>query len=106
MVSQVILVMAEYSVDDSPLWFRLSHDDIGLADAVELGLSAGLRRDLEVWNDTFDAIAGSGSRFPSAEIHDHHRAEASTSRLESKTNSAERPTSGAVPEKASTCSLT
>ncbi|KQQ28231.1 hypothetical protein [Frondihabitans sp. Leaf304] len=76
MVSQVILVMAEYSVEDSPLWFCLSNDKIGLADAGELGLSAGLRRDLEVWNDVFDAIAGSGFHFPSPEIHDHHRAEA------------------------------
>jgi hypothetical protein len=76
MVSQVILLMAEYSADDSPLWFRLSQDDVGLADAGTLGLSVGLRQDLETWNDTFDAIAGTGFRFPSTEIHDKHRADA------------------------------
>jgi hypothetical protein len=75
-VSQAILVMAEYGVGDSPLWFRVSKDNSGLADAAELGLSPDLRRDLGAWNDVFDAIAGTGFQFPSREVRERHGVDA------------------------------
>lgn len=48
--------MAEYMVDDSPLWYRgtRSGNHSGQAEATDLGLSASLRRDLQAWNDVFE----------------------------------------------------
>ncbi len=39
-VRAIVLVMAEYSVEDSPLWFRGSREDAGLADADGLASAA------------------------------------------------------------------
>lgn len=54
----IILVMAEYMVDDSPLWFRdsRSREHFGVAEATGLGLSASLRHDLQAWNDVFEQV--------------------------------------------------
>jgi hypothetical protein len=55
-VSVIILVMAEYMVDDSPLWYRgsRSSEHFGVAEAADLGLSTSLRHDLQAWNDVFE----------------------------------------------------
>ncbi|MFS0728738.1 hypothetical protein ABC270_01510 [Curtobacterium sp. 1P10AnD] len=55
-MSVIILVMAEYMVDDSPLWYRgsRSSEHSGAAEATSLGLSTSLRRDLQAWNDVFE----------------------------------------------------
>lgn len=52
----IVLVMAEYMVGDSPLWYRGSRsgEHSGAAEATDLGLSASLRRDLQAWNDVFE----------------------------------------------------
>lgn len=54
----IILVMAEYMVDDSPLWYRASRsrEHSGVAEATDLGLSASLRHDLQAWNDIFEQV--------------------------------------------------
>jgi hypothetical protein len=54
----IILVMAEYMVDDSPLWYRgsRSSERFGVAEATDLGLSSSLRHDLQAWNDVFEQI--------------------------------------------------
>lgn len=54
----IILVMAEYMVDDSPLWYRgsRSREHFGVAEATDLGLSASLRHDLQAWNDAFEQV--------------------------------------------------
>lgn len=54
----IILVMAEYMVDDSPLWYRgsRSREHFGVAEATDLGLSASLRYDLQAWNDVFEQV--------------------------------------------------
>lgn len=91
MVSVIILVMAEYMVDDSPLWYRgtRSGNHSGQAEATDLGLSASLRRDLQAWNDVFEQTRNavfddrdesrpvpSPSEFP--EVFAAHRVEAFT----------------------------
>ncbi len=50
--------MAEYMVDDSPLWYRGSRsgERFGVAEAADLGLSSSLRRDLQAWNDVFEQV--------------------------------------------------
>jgi hypothetical protein len=52
----IILVMADYMVDDSPLWYRgsRSREHFGVAEATDLGLSSSLRHDLQAWNDVFE----------------------------------------------------
>ncbi|WIE71282.1 hypothetical protein [Curtobacterium sp. MCJR17_020] len=57
-MSMIILVMAEYMVDDSPLWYRgsRSREHFGVAEATDLGLSASLRHDLQAWNDVFEQV--------------------------------------------------
>jgi hypothetical protein len=75
-VSVIVLVMAEYMVDDSPLWYRGSRDLVGVADAGDLGLSAQLRRDLQLWNDVFDSLSEPDFAWPSAAVRDAHRIEA------------------------------
>jgi hypothetical protein len=54
--SVIILVTAEYMVDDSPLWYRGSRgsEHFSVAEAADLGLSASLRHDLQAWNDVFE----------------------------------------------------
>jgi hypothetical protein len=44
MVKEIVLVMVEYMVDDSPAQHRGSADLLGTADAGKLGLSSPLRR--------------------------------------------------------------
>ncbi|WP_146249172.1 MULTISPECIES: hypothetical protein [unclassified Curtobacterium] len=55
-MSAIILVMAEYMVDDSPLWYRgsRSSEHFGVAQATDLGLSTSLRLDLQAWNAVFE----------------------------------------------------
>lgn len=76
----IVLVMAEYGVGDSPLWYRGSSEDVGLVDrdADGLGLSAALRHDLEAWNDVFDSLSGTSFEWPSAAVRDAHRVDAFT----------------------------
>jgi hypothetical protein len=74
-VKVIVLVMAEYMVDD-PLWYRGSRELIGLADAEELGLSRSLRDDLRAWNDVFDSLGEPDFAWPSAEVRDAHRTDA------------------------------
>ena len=76
MVNKIILVMAEYMVDDSPLWHRGSADRLGTADAGELGLSSHLRRDLRAWNDVFNSLGEPDYAWPSDEVADAHATEA------------------------------
>ncbi|MFJ3032823.1 hypothetical protein ACIPC2_00295 [Curtobacterium pusillum] len=74
----IVLVMAEYGVGDSPLWFRGSSDDVGLVDAAALSLSAALRDDLAAWNDVFDGLGEPLFEWPSAAVRDAHRVDAFT----------------------------
>jgi len=78
MVKKIILVMAEYMVDDSPLWHRGSADLLGTADAGELGLSSHLRRDLRAWNDVFNSLGEPDYAWPSDDVADGHATEAFT----------------------------
>jgi hypothetical protein len=66
--------MAEYGVDDSPLWFRYA-DEIGMADAEALGLSDALREDLREWNEKWEGLAAddSDSAPPAQELSPAHR---------------------------------
>lgn len=68
MVGRIVLVMAEYTVDDSPLWYRGSRDLVGQVDAEELGLSTVLRDDLRAWNDVFDAFGEPEFAWPSIDV--------------------------------------
>ena len=72
MVKKIILVMAEYMVDDSPLWHRGSADLLGTAHAGELGLSSKLRRDLRAWNDVFNSLGEPDYAWPSDDVADAH----------------------------------
>jgi hypothetical protein len=80
----IILVMADYMVDDSPLWYRgsRSREHFGVAEATDLGLSSSLRHDLQAWNDVFEhrdesrSVPSSPSVFP--EVLAAHRVEAFT----------------------------
>ncbi|MFK4482858.1 hypothetical protein ABH929_001599 [Curtobacterium sp. AB7] len=76
MVSAIVLVMAEYMVDDSPLWFRGSRECTGSVDAGALGLSRPLRDDLRAWNDVFDSRGEPDFDWPSGAVRDAHRVEA------------------------------
>jgi hypothetical protein len=78
MVKKIILVMAEYMVDDSPLWHRGSADLLGTADAGELGLTSHLRRDLHAWNDVFNSLGEPDYAWPSDDLADAHATEAFT----------------------------
>jgi hypothetical protein len=78
MVSVIVLVMAEYMVDDSPLWYCGSRDMVGVADAGDLGLSTQLRQDLQTWNDVFDSRGEPDFAWPSDAVRDAHRVEAFT----------------------------
>lgn len=72
----IILVMAEYSADDPPLWYRGSRDLVGLADAGTLGLSTPLRDDLRTWNDVFDELGEPDFAWPSKGVVQAHRRDA------------------------------
>ena len=88
MPSMIVLVMAEYMVDDSPLWYRGSREFIGVAAAEDLGLSDALRRDLRAWNDAFEQAMSDvfddrhgsapvrSSASDSAEVWDGHQVDA------------------------------
>lgn len=78
MVKKIILVMAEYMVDDSPLWHRGSADAFGTADAGELGLSSHLRRDLRAWNDVLNSLGEPDHARLSDDVADAHATEAFT----------------------------
>ncbi|PZE86256.1 hypothetical protein [Curtobacterium sp. MCBD17_032] len=78
MVELIVLVMAEYMVDDSPLWYRGSREHVGVADAEGLGLSASLRDDLRAWNDVYDSRSEPDFAWSSAEERDAHRVTAFT----------------------------
>jgi hypothetical protein len=75
MVKKIILVMAEYVVDDSPLWHRGSADLFGTADAGELGLSSHLRRDLREWNNVYASRREPDYAWPSDDVADRHATE-------------------------------
>lgn len=75
-VRAIILVMAEFSVGDSPLWYRGSREDVGEADAEQLGLSRSLRQDLLAWNDVYESRGEPDFAWPSAAVHDTHRVDA------------------------------
>lgn len=76
MVSAIVLVMADYMVDDSPLWYRGSRECVDSADAGALGLSTPLRDDLRAWNDVFDSRGEPDFEWPSGAVRDAHRVEA------------------------------
>lgn len=78
MVKKIILVMAEYVVDDSPLWHRGSADLFGTADAGELGLSSHLRRDLRGWNNVYTSRREPDYAWPSDDVADTHATESFT----------------------------
>ncbi|MBT1623337.1 hypothetical protein KK101_11635 [Curtobacterium flaccumfaciens pv. oortii] len=75
-MSAIVLVMAEYMVDDSPLWYRGSRECIGSVDAGTLGLSRPRRDDLRALNDVFDSRGEPDFDWPSGAVRDAHRVEA------------------------------
>lgn len=75
LVQRIVLVMAEYGVDDSPLWSRGGFEDAGLVDAGSLGLSEGLRTRLRAWNDAYDDRPEPDFAWPSDAAAVAHRTE-------------------------------
>lgn len=73
---RTVLVMAEYGVDDSPLWARGGFEDAGLVEARSLGLSTGLRARLRDWNDADDGLPEPDFAWPSDAAAVTHRTEA------------------------------
>jgi hypothetical protein len=86
----VVLVMAEYMVGDSPLWYRGPRELVGDPEAERLGLSVSLRDDLRAWNDVFEQASSEvfddrresdpvpSSTSESAEVWEGHRVDAFT----------------------------